>query len=89
MGKIVQYYAFVGPGKVPVFVFVNSHVVREQKGVMFVVDANHHAQHVVHIDSLNYMFHLAPHYDEDNLNFRCALPVAPAYPDVLAMDEQD
>lgn len=89
MGTIVKYYTFIGSGKVPVFVFVNSHVIREQKGVMFIVEAAHHAQHVVHIDSLSFLFHMAPHYNDNKADLKCALPVAPAYPEVLAIDMQD
>ena len=89
MGTILKYYSFVGSGKVPVFVFVNSHVVREQKGVMFIVEAAHHAQHVVHIDSLSFLFHMTPHYNDNQADLKCALPVAPAYPEVLAIDMQD
>jgi hypothetical protein len=87
MGTVVQYYSYVGAAKHdPVYVLINSHHVRNQRGVMLVVDATHYAQHVVHIDCLNYLFHLAPHYDVNITHLKCALPVSPAYPEVEVED---
>ena len=51
---------------------------------MFVVDASYQAEHVVHIDNLLFLLHLAPYFNDDP-NFKCCLPVATAHP--LSLDE--
>ena len=86
LGNVVKFYAFAGNGNVPLFVLIRHHTAREQRGVMVVVDADAHGQHVVHIDCLAFLLHLAPHYNTDVQHLKCALPVASAYPTVLVED---
>jgi hypothetical protein len=81
MGKIVLYYTF--ENGLPTFVLIDSHHIKEQKGVMFVVDTIRSDQHVVHIDCLTFLYHLAPINVGDDPAVKCALPVAPAYPTSL------
>ena len=81
MGKIVLYFTF--ENELPTFVLIDSHNVTDQKGVMYVVDVERSDRHVVHIDCLTFLYHLAPFNVGENPAFKCALPVAPAYPSSL------
>ena len=85
-GVIKEYYSFYGEHKGPVFVKVQKLNVVSSRGVMFVVDAHSISTHVVHIDNLLFLYHLAPHYN-DNAALKCCLPVATAHP--LALDVMD
>ena len=78
-GTIVEYYTFYGAHHGPVFVLLREHNVVSAHGVMSVVKAACQAEHVVHIDNLLFLLHLAPYFNEDP-NFKCCLPVATARP---------
>ena len=84
MGTIVEYYTFYGAHHGPVFVLLREHNVVSAHGVMSVVKAACQAEHVVHIDNLLFLLHLAPYFNEDP-DFKCCLPVATAHP--LSLDE--
>ena len=81
LGKIVLYFTF--ENELPAFVLIDAHHVTDQKGVMYVVNAERSDRHVVHIDCLTFLYHLAPFNVGENPAFKCALPVAPAYPSSL------
>ena len=84
MGAVVEYYTFYGDNSGQVFVLIREHNVVSTQGVMFVVDAAYQAEHVVHIDNLLFLLHLAPYFNDDP-NLKCCLPVATAHP--LSLDD--
>jgi hypothetical protein len=88
MSTIVEYYAFYGEHAGPVFVKIREHDIVSRDGVMVVVDACHINEHVVHIDCLIALFHMAPHFNNE-ATLQCCLPVAKAYPLVLDNDMLD